>query len=113
MVNALRKIHQSNVIMENINQTDKSMQLEYIHHEQDSKQLYIEMKDGLDKLKEKNFKIESECKDTLELNKKLLDINRSVEKEYEDRIKVLEYEDSTLVSCKSFIEDELLTKEMK
>jgi hypothetical protein len=81
MVNALRKIHQSNVIMENINQTDKSMQLEYIHHEQDSKQLYIEMKDGLDKLKEKNFKIESECKDTLELNKKLLDINRSVEKE--------------------------------
>lgn len=26
---------------------------------------------------------------------------------------MLEYEDSTLVSCKSFIEDELLTKEMK
>jgi len=27
------------------------------------------MKEGLDKLKEKNFKVESECKDTMEKNK--------------------------------------------
>lgn len=33
------------------------------------------MKEGLDKLKEKNFKIESECKDTLEKNKKLMEEN--------------------------------------
>lgn len=56
--------------MENINKVDNQMQLEYIHHEQDSKQLYREMKDGLDKLKEKNFKVEAECKDTMEVNKK-------------------------------------------
>lgn len=29
------------------------------------------MKEGLDKLKEKNFKVESECKDTMEKNKNL------------------------------------------
>jgi len=34
-------------------------------------------------------------------------------KDYEDKIKMLEAEESTLFKCKEFLENELLTQEMK
>lgn len=36
-----------------------------------------------------------------------------VKKEYEDKIKMLEVEECTLFKCKDFLENELLTQEMK